>query len=205
MRRLFGFYANENGMTIPELLIAMGIVSLTLAGAFSLMQISEDAWNTATNRMDARGDAARTMSALVKSIQNSEDNNETKGLIADASTSTVTFYINVDTDTIPEMVTYSLSGSNLIRTVYQPTNGTKPYTYSGTGASATIFEDVANNGTQPLFSYFKNDTQYTSYPLSETNRNQTNIIGIDLRTSYENRGRSEIVSLESRIFLRNLR
>jgi prepilin-type N-terminal cleavage/methylation domain-containing protein len=197
----------ENGMTIPELLIAMGILSMTLAGAFSLLQLSEDSWSTATNRMDTRGEAARTLSVLVKTIQSAEDNDNTKGLIAEANTSTVTFYANVDTDSLPEKVKYSRSGTNLVRTVYQPTNGTKTYTYSGAEASTIVFEDVDNDAANPLFSYYENDTPITipMGGITGATLNDIKMVGIDLRTVYDNSGHSENNSLTSRVFLRNLR
>lgn len=196
-------HKNEKGMTIPELLIAMGIVSLTLAGAFSLMQLSETNWNATTNRMDARSDTARDMSTIVKTIKNAEDPDSDKGLLDVADANNIIFYSNMDTDDEPEKVQYQVSDADLVRTVTQPLTSTQPWVYTGTVESTTIADNLTNDASNPLFAYYI-DGATVSLPASSNDCNNINEVEVNLRTETVKIDKSEGMSLKTRVFLRNL-
>jgi type II secretory pathway pseudopilin PulG len=202
--KIFNIYSNEKGMTIPELLIAMGLLTITLAGAFSLMQLSEANWNMSTNRMDARSDTSRKMSTIVRTIKNAEDPDSDKGLLDIADANNIVFYTNMDTDDEPEKVQYQVSGTDLIQTVTQPVSSTKPWVYTGTVESTTIADNLTNDASNPLFAYHI-DGATVSLPASLDDCDEINEVEINLKTQTNNRGKSENISLETRVFLRNLR
>ena len=73
--------------------------------------------------------------------------------IANATTSSVTFYANIDTDTAIERVTYILMNKTFYRTVAKPSGN--PLTYAGAAVStSTIATSVINATSTPVFTYF---------------------------------------------------
>lgn len=73
--------------------------------------------------------------------------------IANAATSSITFYANVNNDSYIERVTYSLINGVLYRAVAEPSGN--PPTYIGaTVATSTVATSVINSASQPVFIYF---------------------------------------------------
>jgi type II secretory pathway pseudopilin PulG len=191
-------------MTIPELLIAMGIMTITLAGAFSLMQLSEASWKSTTNRMNARDEASLKMNQVATTIRNAEDPDDTKGLLGTADDDNIVFYANTDTDDQLEKIQYQQTGANLMRTITQPSGATKPWVYTGAVETTTIASNLENNASNPLFTYYISGVSVT-VPASSSDRSQINEVGLNLKTLTTNGNKSEHITLDTRIFLRNLR
>lgn len=74
--------------------------------------------------------------------------------IANAGTSTITFYANTDTDAPIERITYSLIHGVFYRVVTQPAGN--PPSYSGAISTSTLSIPVVNSTSTPIFRYFNN-------------------------------------------------
>jgi prepilin-type N-terminal cleavage/methylation domain-containing protein len=203
-RLLLKICKNEKGMTIPELLIAIGIMTITLAGAFSLMQLSENSWKSTTTRMNARDEASLKMNQIATTIRNAEDPDDVKGLLDTADDDNIVFYANTDADDQLEKIQYQQAGTNLTRTITQPSGVTKPWVYTGAIESTTVANNLENNASNPLFTYYISGASVT-VPASSGDRPQINEVGLNLKTLTANGNKSEHITLGTRIFLRNLR
>jgi type II secretory pathway pseudopilin PulG len=204
MKRLLSNLKNEHGMTIPELLIAMGILTLTLAGAFSLLQLSEVNWTKATSRMDSRTDASLTISGIGNTLRGAVEASSGHGLIDIANKNKVTFYTNTDQDSEPEQVTYEITSGNLTRKIVQPASSSQPWVYTGATTTTTIMTGLQNDSNNPLFTYYNlAGTQIASPPPTESDRKSIAKITIDLKSKTQ-ASSSEDMSLETSVFLRNI-
>jgi type II secretory pathway pseudopilin PulG len=204
MKRLLSNFKAEHGMTIPELLIAMGILTLTLAGAFSLFKLSEVNWTKTTNRMNSRSDASLTISGISNTLRGAVEVTSGNGLIDIANKNKVTFYTNTDQDSEPEQVTYEVASGNLTRKIVQPASSSQPWVYTGATNTATIMTGLLNDSDNPLFTYYNlAGTQIASPPPTESDRKSIAKITISLKSKTQTNG-SEDMSLETSVFLRNM-
>lgn len=97
--------------------------------------------------------------------------------IANAATSSVTFYANTNGDTSIEKVTYKLQGSTIYRTVATPSGN--PLTYVGASiATSTITTSVVNGTSTPVFIYFDNAGAQLTSPvnISKISSVQTTVV-----------------------------
>jgi len=85
--------------------------------------------------------------------------------ISGASTSTLTFYTNTDSDSLQEKVRYFLVDKTLKKGVIKPSGD--PLTYNPSNETIKeLAHDIAN-GSTPIFSYYDTNYDGTSDPLTE--------------------------------------
>ena len=154
-----------------------------------------------TQQLTAQQEVAATFATLVPESRSMVPSVSGGYAIAQAATSSLTFFVDVDSDGIVEQVRYFLSGTTLYKGIIRPTGN--PFVYAG---GNEIVTEVVHNvvGGAPIFSYF--DERYTgseaplTYPITLAN---IRLIRVDLTVRDPNKTAPFSSSIE--IVPRNLR
>ncbi|MHB1163265.1 MAG: PulJ/GspJ family protein [Minisyncoccota bacterium] len=85
--------------------------------------------------------------------------------VESVSTSSITFYANVNNDVAIERVTYALQGGTLYRTVAEP-SGNPPSYVGSSPATTTVATAVVNDPSTPVFRYYDNTGTELTTPVN---------------------------------------
>ncbi len=143
---------NQIGFTLIELVVTISIFSIVSVGLIILVG---DVYSQATKHGSsiANADQTRRLSnQMMQELRNSVSASNGAYAIAIADAQQLAFYANVDGGTDIERVRYYLSGGKLYRGIVKQAGN--PVNYNGTEISKVVQNDVANNGSTPLFYYF---------------------------------------------------
>ena len=84
--------------------------------------------------------------------------------IASASTSTITFFSDVDADSIEDQVRYYIASTTVYKGVIKPTGS--PLTYSGSETTKILATGIRNSSSTPVFEYYDSNYAGTSSPMT---------------------------------------
>jgi prepilin-type N-terminal cleavage/methylation domain-containing protein len=158
---------NKNGFTLVELIVSMGIISFLMIAVITF-QVSF-LRNTATvqSGLIAQQQVRKTFSIFVQEVRTAGPSASSAFAIAEAGTSTFTFYSNIDADSDIERVKYFLgtsttvSRTELYKQVINPAGGV----YANANQElATMVQNIAPT-TTPLFTYYDSSYAGTTTPL----------------------------------------
>ncbi|MBP9732276.1 MAG: prepilin-type N-terminal cleavage/methylation domain-containing protein [Candidatus Magasanikbacteria bacterium] len=143
----------HRGMSLLEVMVVLGITMVVLLGATSFIILSFRNQRILNDQLFGQKDARRVISEIVNTIRTSEESSIGSYPVAQATTSSLTVYANIDGDSLRERVRYWLSGTDLKRGIIKPSGN--PLSYTGQEQVTTIASYVqnANRGT-PTFQYF---------------------------------------------------
>lgn len=97
------------------------------------------------------------MRSMVAELRESSSSSGGAYPLAQVSTSSITFFSNVDSDSLKEQVRYYLSNRTLYKGVIKPTGNPLAYN-SGSEVITTAITSVINGTSTPIFEYY--DTGY---------------------------------------------
>lgn len=152
------------GFTLAELIVSVAI--LTMVG-YTLSIFQKDVFSlnaTLQNNLSAQLEARHVLKDLGKELREASPSSLGAYPIALASSTTLTFYTDINNDGLKERIRYFLSGTTLKKGVITPSGS--PLTYNVANEKiTTAVSSVTNGTTTPIFDYF--DDQYTgaSSPL----------------------------------------
>lgn len=157
---------NTKGLSLPEVLVSVAIVSMIVLG-ISAFQRDVFVLNSSTqNSLSAQMDGRRVLRNLVAELRTANRSSTGSFPIAQAATSTITFYANIDNDAAVERVRYWLQGTELRRSVLKPTGS--PLTYiPANEVTELLIRDMAVPSSQPIFEYFNSSFAGTTTPLQQ--------------------------------------
>lgn len=156
---------NQRGFTMIELLISifvMGLIGLTVStfarDVFSLNYFLQGSLN-------AQIDSRHIVKVMVTEIREAGPSALGAYAIASTSASSITFYTDVDNDSVREKVRYFVSGTSIKRGVISPTGN--PLTYLDANEKiTTVVSNYVSSTTAPLFQYYPSSYSGTTSPLS---------------------------------------
>ncbi|MEI7814506.1 MAG: type II secretion system protein [Coriobacteriia bacterium] len=156
MRRI----RDDGGLSLTELLVVSVLMGVILATMYLLFGAASTIADRSTARAIATDEAQRAIDTMSREIRESQENrtpnDDSKGgVFTIAEPNRVQFFSDVNHDNGPELVTYYLSGSSLLRTVapwnQAPTN-TQPWTFGSAGTPKALVTNIDTAGG-PIFCY----------------------------------------------------
>ncbi len=158
----------RTGFTLVEAVVIIGVtaVFMTALSGF-IVQFYRSSQYTLQNAQAinmARQGVERAMYDLREATYSSDGAYP----VQSAATSSVTFFVNINSDTKVERVTYTLINGILYRVVATPTGTPLSYT-NPTIATTTIATSVVNSSTTPLFRYFDTTSAELGVPVNISN------------------------------------
>lgn len=155
---------NNRGFSMVELLVALGIFSLIIAGIAEIFLSSLRSGDVITEQLRSQGDGRRALLKFTSEARHMQNGSNGGYPLAVASSTEIVFYSNIDADNLVERVRYFLNGRTLARAVTKPT-GTPP----GYLAANEIISPLINfvtTGT-PIFYYYDQDYTGSEPPLNQ--------------------------------------
>lgn len=150
---------SRRGSTLLELVVALGIFSILVAGASWFMTSSLRSSKIIWAELAGHSDSRRVLGLMVEDTRRAEGSSIGAYPIATATTNTLIFYANIDTDTLRERVRYSLVTTTIQRGIVSPTGSPLQYVTS-TEQVTVVARNVMNAAHGiPLFVYY--DESYT--------------------------------------------
>lgn len=156
---------NKKGMSLSELLIAIGIFSIIMVGVNELFIRSYKNYNLSINTHTASVTANRGVSDIINVLRRMRDGDDGGYPILSANSFDLKIFSDIDKDGVTEKVHYYLSGTNLMVGTSNPSGF--PLTYpSIDSASQILVTNVVNTAAQPLFFFYDDENNSISAPVA---------------------------------------
>ncbi|QQR77165.1 MAG: prepilin-type N-terminal cleavage/methylation domain-containing protein [Candidatus Moraniibacteriota bacterium] len=150
--------ASLRGMSLVELIVAMGILSIVMLGMSTFLA---SVWRTQSFTMQTGQDsfaASRGVEGMVDLIRNAQTGADGSFPVAQATATEFSFFADENHDGIIERVHLFYDTSTTPKTIkYGVTNPstTTPPTYPASDDSVSVVAtSVVNDGSEPVFSYY---------------------------------------------------
>jgi type II secretory pathway pseudopilin PulG len=196
---------NKKGLTMVEVLVAIGIFLLLITGIVELLLWGMHGRDVVWEQLSTQNEGRKIVQDFVNELRRASVSSIGAYPLEAANTSTIVFYSNIDSDTWRERVRYFLSDKILKKGVTKPT-GT-PLSYNPTNEIVTtVVNDVAN-GTSSLFYYYdQNYSSASGTPMSlPINITSVRMVGIKLLLEEKPNVAPAPFSIESKVEIRNLK
>ncbi|MEK7463788.1 MAG: type II secretion system protein [Patescibacteria group bacterium] len=159
----------KKGFTLVELIVVIGILGLIMIGV-SNFQVDVLVYNKyAENSLSSAQDARNVLRVIVKELRTASPSNNGAYAIAQAATSTITFFSDTDGDGLKEQIRYFISTTTpvtLKKGSIKPIGSPSVYSPSAEVFS-TLAYNIKNATSTALFEYYDNGYAGTSSPLTQ--------------------------------------
>lgn len=191
------------GFTLLEILVAMGIFLLILTGVASFLQTIFKSQNVIYTQVTNQKEARRTIEEFVKEARNASISSIGSYSVAQASSTSFTFYSDIDFDTYKEKVRYFADGAELKKGVIKPA-GT-PLAYNPATETVSVLAHDLIVG-QTLFAYFDKNYTGASDPMVEPiNIAQIRVVKVTVVIDQLPNISPEPLTVSSQVEIRNLK
>ena len=196
---------NKRGMTMIEVLVALGIFLLLIAAIVELMIWGNHGKDVVWEQLSTQNEGRIVVQDFVNDLRRANASSIGAYPIELAQSQQIIFYSNVDSDSWREKVRYFLQGTTLKRGITKPSGN--PLVYSQVSeAVIDVVHDVAN-ATNSIFYYY--DQNYTSasssamtYPI---NISAIRMVGIKLMLEEKPNVAPAPFNIEAKTEIRNLK
>ena len=161
--------SNERGYSLAELLSAMAVLTVLLAGLLVTFQEGQNVYSFGAGRSEVQQNARVALDRMLRELR-------TAAQITTAIADDVKFTF-VDDSGTSVTVEYSLNGTNIQRNQTVPAIGGQPATLTGGVAGLTItYYDVSNNTTTTPGNVYSVDIQLTTQPEDTSLPNSPKVV-----------------------------
>jgi prepilin-type N-terminal cleavage/methylation domain-containing protein len=209
LRRALKRRRAESGYTLIETLIAMTLMSVVIAAAFSVVSVMQRGAMTTTSRFTAEGEAQTIADRISKDIRSAVTVSATGAAFVAADVNDVTFYANLaDPNGPTKLHAYlTLLGGTNVYLFHEdstaPAAGGGPGNYTYTAAPSTRIDGKYLDTSQPIFSYFDANGTPIATPITTTaGLRSIDSVGINVRVRVT--PTSPIVVISSVVHVRNV-
>lgn len=198
----------NSGMTVVEMLMAISIFLLIMAGSVYLLAKIYRNYGYSMEQGMAVAGVENGLKHMIEDIRGMRQSDAGAYPIESADDFDFVFYANIDGDTATERVHYFLE-NNLIRRGVSDPSGTPPSYPAGDETMTTTAASVVNSAAQPVFRYFNTD-----YPADQTNNPlavpvspvaDIRLVKADVYVNIDPYRAPNNIRLESYVMLRNIK
>lgn len=198
-------HCNRGGFTLTETLIALAIFT-ALALVTTLYQKNIFSFNSyIQSSLTAQIEGRRAVTKMVSEMREMSPSSLGAYPIAAAATSSLTFFSDIDADSVKEQIRYYVQGTSVMKSVINPTGNPLVYN-SGSAVITTVVSNVSNGTSTPLFQYY--DTSYagTTTPLSiPVNIAAVKLVKINIILPIRSSSNNSSLTITSQVTPRNLK
>ncbi|OHA89026.1 MAG: hypothetical protein A2741_02510 [Candidatus Zambryskibacteria bacterium RIFCSPHIGHO2_01_FULL_43_27] len=157
---------NHRGFTLVEVLISVGIM---VAIGFAIANFQTDLFSINTgvqNNLSAQLEGRKILRTVISELREVSPSSLGAFPLAQAGTSTLTIYSNIDSDSYKERIRYFTVGNELRRGVLKPSGN--PLVYNSANENVEVMiRNIINGTSTPIFEYFDENYTGTTTPLSQ--------------------------------------
>lgn len=199
------YHIFKSGMTLVEVLIAISIFVVVMiavtafeANIFSYSSSISGSYTTTQN-------AQIILKTILKELREIAPGVNGSYPVVNAGSTTLTFFSDSDNDGIAEQITYSLSGTNILRATIKPTGSPPVYNYADQ-STTTLMVDVRNSNSIPVFQYFDTNYTGTSSPMTQPVVTTTiRLIKVNIALDVDVNRAPTVVTYSVQVSLRNVK
>ncbi len=197
---------NNKGLTLLEVLVAMGIFALLVGGIIGLLSYSLRSNKIIWEQLSTQNEGRKVVQDFVNELRSASYSSIGAYPLASTTNQQIMFYSNIDTDSLRERVRYFLNSTTLKKGILKPSS--TPLVYNPVYEVITeIAHDVINSST-PVFYYY--DQNYgstaTSTALTQpVNATAVRTVGIKLILEENPTASPEPFNVEAKVEVRNLK
>jgi prepilin-type N-terminal cleavage/methylation domain-containing protein len=162
-------YINKNtlykrGMTMVELFVALAILAIVMTAVYVLGSNIFIYNSTTSGSYRATQNSQAILKTILKELRETSPGADGSYPLINTGSTTLSFFSDIDNDSLPERVTYSLIGTTLYKAVIKPSGNPVSYSFANQSTTTLIF-NVVNGNSLPSFEYFDTNYTGTSSPL----------------------------------------
>lgn len=195
---------NKKGMSLPEILVAVAVFAI-ISIAVANFGVGIFNFNLAAQtNLGAQSDGRRILKTITTELRSASVSAAGAYPIESVSTSSITFYSDLNDDGLKEKIRYFLAGAELRKGVISPTGN--PSTYNSANEQISFLVHDVVNGANPIFEYY--DENYNgsgsalTYPI---NINAIRLVKVTLYIDKDQKIAPGPVIVTSQVNLRNLK
>lgn len=193
------------GFTLVEIVVYLAVFGV-LIGSVTIFARDIFFYNSVTQSdLTAQLEGRRVVRALISELRESSPSSLGAYPIASVATSTITFFSNIDSDSLKEQVRYYLSNRRLYRGIIKPTGN--PLVYNPASEVIDIeVTDVINSTSTPIFQYY--DTNYGGSGAalsSPINIPSVRLIKVNVIIDKDSNRSPIPISITSQVSIRNIK
>lgn len=202
------YLSTQKGFTLVELVVVIGILGLIMIGVTDFQRNVITFNKYADDSLSSAQDARTSLKIMVKELRTASPSSNGAYAIAQAATSTMTFFSDTDGDGLKEQIRYFIATTTpptLKRGSIKPTGS--PATYSSNNETFSILAYNMKNGTSTaLFEYYDNGYAGTSSPLTQpVTVTAIRLVKINLMIDADPNKSPAVRTYTSQVSLRNLK
>lgn len=156
----------NKGFSLFEVLIVMAIFTGILFVVVGFRGNIQSLENLLSQRLQSRQDIEQSMQILETEIRSAGQSSLGAYPIDAASTSSLTFYSDIDKDTLAEKVRYFLSTSTIRKGVIKPSGNPLVYAVASETLATVVQNIVLTSSSVPIFQYYNSAYTGTQAPLT---------------------------------------
>jgi len=155
---------NKKGLTIVEMLIAISIFTMGIAGFSLLFSKSWENNKFILQSGEASFAASRGVQTTIDVLRNARQSDNGSFAIVSADDNDLIIYSNIDDDSDTERVHYYLDNGTFKEGWTDPTDDIPPIYPAGDQTVKDLANDVVNDAGEPVFEYYDIDNNLLSTP-----------------------------------------
>ncbi len=159
-----GDHSSCRGMTFAELLVAMAIFVVVMVAVTTFYVNILNYQSTVSGSYQTAQSAQIILKTMLQELREVEPAANGAYPLVLAGSTTITFFCDPDNDGTAEELSYTLIGKTIYQVVIQPSGSPAVYN-SANQSTTTIFTNVVNGTSTPVFQYFDTNYNGTSTPL----------------------------------------
>lgn len=160
------YYRDNRGITLLEVLVAIGIATLVIGSVISVFLVSLRSKDIVFDQLLSQGQARQVVQEFVGELRGARASSIGAYPLETAGTSTIVFYANVDSDTLVERVRYFISSTGTFKRGVIKATGT-PMTYPTNSESITSMVNYVSSTTGFFYYNQSYAGAVTSTPLTQ--------------------------------------
>jgi|WetSurMetagenome_2_1015567.scaffolds.fasta_scaffold02060_12 type II secretory pathway pseudopilin PulG len=158
-------FNSKPGFSILEMLIVFAIILVLLDAVWTFYKNTIDTNNILTDNLNSQFEVRNSFEKISANIRSASPSSLGAYTIYGASSTSFSFYSDVDNDGIRERVRYFLSGNTLREGVIKPSGN--PLVYNTANEKITyLVHNIINNASSSRFSYYDENYDGTTASLA---------------------------------------
>lgn len=193
----------QRGLTVLELIVGLSIGSILLAALLRFLVAGYPLSRITLLQANSNETARNTLNRIGREIRSTRLSDSGAYPLVAMLPQRIIFYADIDADPDTERVRYELSGTNLERGIINPTGD--PVIYNELEEEVTIVTRHIQNGSDPIFTYYKGSYPADPVPLTPVDLTEVKYIQFLLRIDADTDIDPPPIDVRSQVQLRNLK
>lgn len=195
---------SDSGLTLVEVIISIAIFSIISLAGYSLISSYNKTSDFIAVQLELQSEGRSSLSQMVNDLRRINQGSNGAFAIESADADSFIFYSNIDDDSYFEKVEYSISGTELRKSVTKPSGS--PLVYSLADKTTAVLTSKIANGATPLFSYYDDTYAGTGSSLAlPVDVTAVRFVKINLVLADNPSAPASPLTMEAKVALRNLK